>query len=99
MQAHRIMIIGSNVTTVQRVSSYCLKKSPHIFPYYGVPTEEEINLFAPDILVLCLPLPENFQHQIRQPYILWSEDFSFEGVPFVNNPTALYELLHEFVLA
>ncbi|MBW4563873.1 MAG: hypothetical protein KME32_22570 [Mojavia pulchra JT2-VF2] len=93
------MIIGSNVTTVQRVSSYCLKKTPYIFPYYGVPTDEEMNLFAPNIIVLCLPLPENFQHQICQPYILWSEDLTLEGQSFVNSPTDLYDLLHEVVQA
>ncbi|BAY13960.1 hypothetical protein NIES2098_71580 [Calothrix sp. NIES-2098] len=99
MQLHRIMIVGSNITTVQRVSSYCLKKSPHVLPYYGIPTNEEMNLFAPDILVLCLPIPESFQHQIRQPYILWSDNLTFADLrlPFVNNPKDLYELLCEVV--
>jgi hypothetical protein len=95
MQANRIMIIGNNVTTVQRVSSYCLKKSPYIFPYYGVPTEQEINLFAPNILILCLPLPGDFYSQIDQPYIFWSEAVSFEGQSCVNNPTDLYQLLYD----
>lgn len=80
MERHRIMIIGSNVTTVQRVSSYCLKKNLEVLPYYGIPIVEDITLFAPHVLVLCLPIPENFQfYQIHQPYILWSEQKINEG--------------------
>jgi len=69
----RIMVIGSNVATVQRVSRYCLEQGAEVLPYYGIPTDEEVTLFAPDVSVLCLPICENFRPQIGQPYIFWSE--------------------------
>ncbi|BDA69544.1 hypothetical protein RIVM261_061530 [Rivularia sp. IAM M-261] len=80
MERHRIMVIGSNVTTVQRVSSYCLKKNLEVFPYYGIPVVDDITLFAPHVVVLCLPIPEKFQLcQIHQRYIFWSEQKISEG--------------------
>jgi hypothetical protein len=90
MERHRIMVIGNKITTVQRVSSYCLKKKLEVLPYYGIPRVDDINLFAPHALVLCLPIPE-FQYQIHQPYILWSEQIIDEGLPLVNNQTKLEE--------
>jgi hypothetical protein len=70
---NRIMVIGSHVATVQRVSRYCLEQGAEVLPYYGIPTDEEVTLFAPDVSILCLPIPENFHRQIGQRYILWSE--------------------------
>lgn len=90
MERHRIMVIGSNVQCVQRVSSYCLKKNLEVLPYYGIPTIEDITLFAPHVLVLCLPVAEEFQLQIKQPYILWSEEILNEGLLLVTTPTQLY---------
>jgi hypothetical protein len=85
METHRIMVIGSNVTTVQRISSYCLKNNLEVLRYYGIPLVEDITLFAPPALVLCLPVPDNLQHQIHQPYILWSEPIIDEKLPLVPN--------------
>jgi hypothetical protein len=70
---NRIMVIGNHVVTVQRVSRYCLEQGAVVLPYYGIPSDEDVTLFAPDVSVLCLPIPENFQRQIGQCYILWSE--------------------------
>lgn len=80
MERHRITVIGGNVTTVQRVSSYCLKKNLEVLPYYGIPKVDDINLFAPYALVLCLPMPDDFQCHIPMPYILWSEQVINEGL-------------------
>jgi hypothetical protein len=99
MERHRIMVIGNNVTTVQCVSRYCLKKNLEVFPYYGIPLVEDITLFAPHALVLCLPIPENFQHQIHQPYILWSEPIIDEKLPMVTNFTDLYICLQNILQA
>lgn len=91
------MVIGSNVTTVQRVSSYCLKKNLEVFPYYGIPLIEDITLFAPHALVLCLPIPSDFQHQIHQPYILWSEQIIDEELQLVTTLTDLYICLQNIL--
>ncbi len=99
MERHRIMVVGSNVTTVQRVSSYCLKKNLEVFPYYGIPIVEDIALFDPHALVLCLPISEDFQRQIHQPYILWSEQIINEGLPLVTTDTELYVRLQEIIQA
>ena len=95
MRRNRIMVIGSSVTTVQRVSRYCLDLDAEVFPYYGSPTYEEVSLFAPHIFVLCLPVPDDFRQQISQPYILWSEQPIDVGVPFVCTRTELKTCLHE----
>lgn len=95
MERHRIMIIGSNVTTVQRVSHYCLEQSAEVFPYYGTPTEEEVALFVPHIFVLCLPVPDDFRQQLSQPYILWSEQPVDIGEPLVYTRTELVARLQE----
>ncbi|MBA3920961.1 MAG: hypothetical protein H0X31_04305 [Nostocaceae cyanobacterium] len=89
------MVIGSNVKSVQRVSSYCLKKNLEVFPYYGIPIIEDITLFAPHALVLCLPIAEDFQREIDQPYILWSEEIIDQGLPLVTTPTQLYVSLEK----
>lgn len=98
MKNHRIMVIGSNVTTVQRVSSYCLKHSAEVFPYYGIPSNEEVALFAPEVFVLCLPIANDFCYQIY-PYILWSEHFIDKGLASATTATELYARLHEVLQA
>ncbi|MEH2435526.1 MAG: hypothetical protein V7K25_14975 [Nostoc sp.] len=98
MKRQRIMVIGSNVTTVQRVSSYCLKQNAEVFPYYSIPTLEEIALFAPHVLVLCLPIPNKFQDQLLQPYILWSEQLINDISPLAATTfTELSACLHKFL--
>lgn len=97
MKKHKIMVIGSNVTTVQRVSSHCLKQNAEVFPYYCIPTLEEIALFAPHVLVLCLPIPDKFQHQLLQPYILWSEKLINDISPLATTFTELSACLHKFL--
>ncbi len=95
----RIMVIGSKVTTVQRVSRYCLKQGAEVFPYYGIPTDEEITLFAPQVFVLCLPMPKELQYDILQPYILWSEHFVSEDLLLVKSYRELYARLQESLAA
>ncbi len=95
MERRRIMVMGGNVTTVQRVSLYCLEQGAEVFPYYGIPTKEEVTLFAPEVWVLCLPVPEEFRHQICQPYILWSEQSINDGLPLVATRTQLHARLQE----
>ncbi|MDF5731680.1 MAG: hypothetical protein PUP92_27660 [Rhizonema sp. PD38] len=95
----RIMVIGSKVTTVQRVSRYCLKQGAEVFPYYGIPTDEEITLFAPHVFVLCLPMPKDFQYKTLQPQILWSEYSVSEGLPSVTSSTELYARLQQVLSA
>ncbi|MCP6758408.1 MAG: hypothetical protein NHB32_06420 [Fischerella sp. CENA71] len=99
METPRIMVIGSNITTVQRVSSYCLKHNFEVFPYYGIPLVEEITLFAPHALVLCLPIPDDFLSQILQPYIFWSEQPLEEKLLSVSTSTELYVHLHKVLEA
>lgn len=89
MPGNRIMVIGQDVVTVQRVSRYCLEQGAEVFPYYGVPTFEEVTLFAPEISVLCLPLPESFLCKLDQPYILWSEQPVAINLPFVSTKREL----------
>lgn len=99
MERHRIMVIGSNVTTVQCVSRYCLEQGAEVFPYYGIPTDEEVTLFAPHIFVLCLPVPEDFRQQINQPYVLWSEQPMHTGIPLVYTAEELQVRLQEVLHA
>ena len=99
MEKHRIMVIGSNVTTVQCVSRYCLDQGTEVFPYYGTPTDDEMTLFAPHIFVLCLPVPEYFWQQINQPYILWSEQSMHIGIPLVYTAQELEVRLQEVLYA
>ncbi len=99
MERPRIMVIGSDVTTVQSVSSYCLKKNLEVFPYYGLPTVEEMTLFAPHALVLCIPIPDDFQSQILQPCIFWSEQPIEKKLPLVSTSTELYIYLEKVLAA
>jgi hypothetical protein len=99
MKTPRIMVIGNNVTTVQCVSSYCLKHNFEVFPYYGIPVVEEITLFAPQALVLCLPLPDDFHLQMLAPCIFWSQQPIEEKVPLVSTPTELYASLQKVLSA
>ncbi len=89
------MIVGKNVTTVQRVSRYCLKQGIEVLPYYGVPTAEEISLFSPDVLIVCLPVLENFFLQIDQPFILWSEPSINVKLPVASSCIELKTLLQQ----
>ncbi|HEY9875801.1 MAG TPA: hypothetical protein V6D12_20385 [Candidatus Obscuribacterales bacterium] len=84
VQRNRIMIIGQDVPTVQRISRYCLQQGAEVFPYYGIPTLEEVTLFDPEVSVLCLPMPENFLRQLDQPYIIWSEKHIQMDLPLVG---------------
>lgn len=81
----RVMVIGQDVATVQRVSRYCLEQGADVFPYYGIPNPEDVALFAPEVSVVCLPVSEDFLQQIAQPYILWSQqinqEFSLVSIP------------------
>ncbi len=98
MERHRVMVIGSNVNTVQRISNLCLKKNLEVFPYYGAPLVEEIDVFAPDALVICLPIPQDFQCHVLRPWILWSEQTIDERLPLMNlvsTATELYVRLQE----
>ncbi|WP_445628579.1 hypothetical protein [Nostoc sp. DSM 114167] len=97
MKRQRIMVVGSNVMTVQRVSSHCLKQNAEVFPYYCIPTPDEIALFEPHVLVLCLPIPEQFQQQLLQPYILWSEKLVNGISPLATTLTELSDYLHKFL--
>ena len=97
MERHRIMVVGSNVTTVQLISTYCLEQGVEVFPYYGIPTKDEVALFAPQTVVLCIPVPEDFQRQIVQPYILWSEQPVDIGKPLVCTRTELEARLQELL--
>ena len=99
MEIPRIMVIGSQITTVQRVSSYCLKHNFEVFPYYGIPLVEDITLFDPHALVLCLPIHDNFLSQIPQPYIFWSEQPLEEKLLSVCTPTELYLHLQNVLAA
>ena len=99
METPRIMIIGNHVTTVQRVSGYCLKHNFEVFPYYGIPIVEEINLFSPHALVLCLPIPDNFQSQIIQPHIFWTEEIIDSKLLSVSTPKELYAYLQKVLVA
>lgn len=69
----RIIVVGTNVITVQQVSSYCLETRAEVLPYYGLPSEEEIYLFDPDIWVMCLPIPPNLQLPTNAHLIIWEE--------------------------
>jgi hypothetical protein len=85
----RVMVIGYNVKTVQRISRYCLELGADVFPYYGSPGAEEVALFNPQVSVLCLPLAENWLCQmVHQFCILWSEE-PRDGFPLASTRTEL----------
>lgn len=83
----RVMVIGQDVATVQRVSRYCLEQGADVFPYYGIPNPEDVSLFEPEISVVCLPVSEDFLQQIAQPYMLWSEQQITQDFPLVSTLT------------
>lgn len=89
------MILGRLVTTVQRVSRYCLEQMVEVLPYYGIPSNEEIGLFDPDLLIICLPAPENFHLQIDKPFILWSEPEVQIKLPVASNAAELARMLQQ----
>lgn len=62
-----------NVATVQRVSSYCLEWGAEVLPYYGMPQEQEIELFDPQLWVICLPVAVNLKLPINAPILIWEE--------------------------
>ncbi|BAY25010.1 hypothetical protein NIES2100_48090 [Calothrix sp. NIES-2100] len=95
MERPRIMVIGTNVTTVQRVSRYCLKKGLEVFPYYGIPINDEVSLFDPHILVLCQPIPNELMSSIAQLCISWSEQTIDGYLTLVSSPTELSIPLQE----
>lgn len=90
---NRIMVIGQDVVMVQRVSRYCLEQGAEVFPYYGVPTIEDVTLFDPEVSVLCLPLPRNFLCRLNQRYILWSEQPILSDLPLVSSKRELESYL------
>lgn len=95
MQGNRIMVVGQDVVTVQRVSRYCLERGADVFPYYGIPSRDEVALFDPEISILCLPLPEQFLCQVDHPYILWSEQLASLDLPLVSTRKELECSLQE----
>ena len=92
MERSRIMVIGSNLATVQRVSRYYLQQGAQVLPYYGIPSEEEVTLFAPHLTVLCPPVPENLPRYIDQLQILCLEEPINEGLPSLANQSLLKTL-------
>lgn len=93
MPRHRIVVIGESVLEVQRVSRCCLKQGIEVFPYYGFPTNEEISLFSPHLVIICSPMVEITYPQIDFSYILWSEQPISSEIPVISNMTELQELL------
>lgn len=87
------MVIGQDVITVQRVSRYCLEGGAEVFPYYGVPTPEEVSLFNPTVSVLCIPLPKYFLCSLNQRYILWSEQPMLIDLPLASTKRELENFL------
>ncbi|WP_013320579.1 hypothetical protein [Gloeothece verrucosa] len=68
-----IMIIGNDVLIVQRLSRHCLQQGAEVLPYYGLPSSEEITLFAPKALVFSSSLPEEIFENLGLSVIWWSE--------------------------
>lgn len=85
----RVMVIGQDVATVQRVSRYCLEQGADVFPYYGIPNPEDVSLFAPEVSVVCLPVSEDFLQQIVQPYLLWPEQQISQEFSLVSASTPM----------
>lgn len=93
MPRHRIVVIGESVLEVQRISRCCLAHGIEVFPYYGVPSEEEISLFSPHLAIVCSPLLKVIYPQINGTYILWSEQPIDSELPVISNMTELQKLL------
>ena len=89
------MVVGEIVAVVQQVSRYCLNcliQRVDVLPFYGLPHSDEITLFDPHALVLCLPLAESFLVQIERPYVLWIEPTEPEQTE-VSTPITLVSQL------
>ncbi|AGY60094.1 hypothetical protein [Gloeobacter kilaueensis] len=69
--APRILVIGNEVATVQKVSRFCLAWSADVLPMYGPLTAAAVEPFAPDLIVVCLPYPD--LPALEQPCLYWSE--------------------------
>jgi hypothetical protein len=72
-----------------------MKQGLEVLPYYGVPTSEEITLFAPALVIVCLPTPEDFLLQTDRPLILWSEQPTEIQLPVASNYMELLALLQQ----
>jgi hypothetical protein len=73
LERKRIMVVGKDVATVQRVSRAYLAHGADVFPYYGLLNLADVELFDPHLLVLCLPLSDNFLLPTNRPYLVWSD--------------------------
>lgn len=93
MPRYRIVVIGESVLEVQRVSRCCLSQGIEVFPYYGVPSNEEISLFSPHLAILCSPLPNSPYPQIDSACVVWSEQPIDSDLHVICNMTELYNLL------
>jgi hypothetical protein len=93
---YRIMVLGTDVQTVQTVSRYCLGQGVEVLPYYGVPTGEEITLFDPKLFVLCTPLPDFFLKHLNGPCIVWSSQAIAADLPRVSNRGDLEQWVHQY---
>lgn len=87
------MVIGESVLDVQRLSRCCLAQGIEVFPYYGVPSSEEISLFSPHLAILCSPLSNSAYPQIDVTCILWSEKPVNSHLLVISNITELDKLL------
>jgi hypothetical protein len=97
----RVMVLGQDVVTVQRISRYCLRKGAEVLPYYELPTKDEIILFDPQVVILCTQLPEEFLDQIFYPCIIWAEQSVPDNLinlewPLVSNYQDLEVTLRRF---
>ncbi|KJH73178.1 hypothetical protein [Aliterella atlantica] len=92
MPRYRIVVIGESVLEVQRVSRCCLAQGIEVFPYYGVPSPEEISLFSPHLTILC-SLPNSNYPQIDSACVVWSEQPINSHLHVISNMTELYNML------
>lgn len=89
MPRHQIVVIGESVIEAQRVSRCCLAHGIEVFPYYRVPTNEKISLFAPHFAIVCSPILKINYPQIDRSYIFWSEQPINSELPVISNMTEL----------
>jgi hypothetical protein len=73
LERRRIMVVGQDVATVQRVSRVYLAHGANVFPYYGLLNLADLELFDPHLLVLCLPVSDNFLLPTNRPYLVWRD--------------------------